>query len=254
MNRTFTVYCHMLKADGRRYIGITSQNPQKRWNYGSGYDKRTHFGAAVRKYGWSAFEHIILETGLNEKEALKKEQEYISKYQTMDRTKGFNMTAGGEGVSFLKMSPETKEKLRATHIGQKQSPETIQKRKESIAEYYKTHSRPKPSREHIMRMIKAREGMVTWNKGKEWSEEVKQKLREANLGKKAPKETREKMRQSAKKRMVAAYLFDGALYMVFNSLREAAAHFGKEKASHITECCKGKRKQYLNYKWSYYGE
>lgn len=253
MSRTYVVYCHVLKTDGRKYIGITSQRLKKRWQYGYGYEARTHFGAAVRKYGWDAFDHEILETGLSEEEAKGKEREYIALFDTMNPKKGFNLTAGGDGVLHLKMTEETKEKLRNSHLGIKQSQETIEKRKASRAEYYKTHSRPKVAMEHIMMLVKAREGLTVWNKGKEWSEEVKQKIRDANLGKKASEETRRRMRASAKKKKVAAYTMDGILFKIFDSSRDAERFFGKG-ASHITECCQGKRKQYLTYKWSYYGE
>lgn len=39
----------------------------------------------------------------------------------------------------------------------------------------------------------------------------------------------------------------------FSSAKSAAMYYGKGKstASHITECCKGKRNKVLNYKWMY---
>lgn len=40
----------------------------------------------------------------------------------------YNLTDGGEGVSGIQFSEETIEKMRITHIGKKQSLETIQKR------------------------------------------------------------------------------------------------------------------------------
>ena len=46
---------------------------------------------------------------------------------------------------------------------------------------------------------------------------------------------------------------DGSIIRVFKSVIEAVRFFGKSKstASHITECCKGKRNKVLNYKWRY---
>lgn len=40
--------------------------------------------------------------------------------------------------------------------------------------------------------------------------------------------------------------------MVFNSVNEAGAYYGKEKNHHINECCQGKRKTALGFKWAYY--
>ena len=36
--KTYTVYEHVNKVNGKRYIGTTSQKPEKRWGWkGSGY-------------------------------------------------------------------------------------------------------------------------------------------------------------------------------------------------------------------------
>lgn len=255
MKRTYVIYCHTLKSDGRKYIGITSQLPRKRWSYGGGYEKRTHIGAAIRKYGWDAFEHEILETDLTQDEAQRKEREYIELYQTNDRSKGFNLTAGGEGVLGLKMSEEVIEKLRKSHTGKKLSDETRKRMSESRLEYYRTHPHPEANMALIKRMAEINRGRVGWNKGKKLSEATKQKIREANIGRKASEETRNKMRECvSRKKKVVAYSLNGTLFKVFNSIADAARYFGVKKGSHITECCKGSRGQYLNYKWSYYGE
>lgn len=44
---------HMLKSDGRKYIGITKhgENPNKRWQNGSGYNEQDYFYNAIKKYG-----------------------------------------------------------------------------------------------------------------------------------------------------------------------------------------------------------
>lgn len=39
--------------------------------------------------------------------------------------------------------------------------------------------------------------------------------------------------------------------MVFNSIDEAGAYYGKEKNNHIGECCRGKRKTAIGFRWSY---
>lgn len=39
--------------------------------------------------------------------------------------------------------------------------------------------------------------------------------------------------------------------MVFNSVFDAGAYYGKPKNSHISDCCSGKRKTALGYRWAY---
>ena len=34
----FTVYCHINKINGKKYVGITKQNPEIRWHSGNGYN------------------------------------------------------------------------------------------------------------------------------------------------------------------------------------------------------------------------
>lgn len=108
MDILFTVYCHTNKINGKKYIGITSQNIYKRWRDGKGYLQLNKnlkkyqpiFAKAVEKYGWENFEHEILAENLSEQEAKQKEIELIAYYHTYindPECAGYNMTKGGEG-------------------------------------------------------------------------------------------------------------------------------------------------------------
>lgn len=47
---------------------------------------------------------------------------------------------------------------------------------------------------------------------------------------------------------------EGKEISIFNSAKEAAEHFGsKSGGSHITQCCRGKRKKAYGFEWRYYG-
>lgn len=94
MEKKFCVYCH-ISPSGKRYIGITSKKPEKRWNYGFGYHGNSHFTKAIKKYGWNAFQHIVLCEGLTMKEASAMEIELIRKYDTTNHDKGYNVSPGG---------------------------------------------------------------------------------------------------------------------------------------------------------------
>ena len=76
MNPLYTVYQHKNKINGKVYIGITMQEPEKRWGVnGRNYKSSPHFYSAIQKYGWDNFEHNILYTNLTKEEACLKEQE-----------------------------------------------------------------------------------------------------------------------------------------------------------------------------------
>ena len=126
---TYIVYCHTLRADGRKYIGITKNSTRKRWGInGRKYKGCVFFYHAIQKYGWDAFDHRILYQGLNQQEAEQYEKELIDKYDTRDHTKGFNIREGGGSKSHIDES--TKQKLREINLGKKHTEETRQKMSE----------------------------------------------------------------------------------------------------------------------------
>ena len=97
--KCFTVYMHT-SPNGKRYIGITSQRPVRRWgSNGYGYIDNLYFWRAIQKYGWDNFKHEILFEDLTKEEAEQKEIELIAFYDSTNPSKGYNMTAGG-GYSF----------------------------------------------------------------------------------------------------------------------------------------------------------
>lgn len=91
----YTVYEHLF-PNGKRYIGITSQNVEKRWQNGNGYATQYFMNLAIQKYGWENIEHNILETGLTQKRAKEIEKYYINKYNTNNLLNGYNRTIGGD--------------------------------------------------------------------------------------------------------------------------------------------------------------
>lgn len=120
-NKEYIVYKHTC-PNGRAYIGITCQDPERRWRCGMHYDYNRRFFLAIVEYGWINFKHEILESGLSYEEAKRKETEYIDKFKTADERFGYNQTLGVGGKGFTK-SIETREKLRRANTGKKQSDE-----------------------------------------------------------------------------------------------------------------------------------
>lgn len=133
-NNQYCVYKHT-SPSGKCYIGITRQNPIKRWgqdgcNYviklKNGNWKHPAFAPAILKYGWNNIIHEILHAGLTKKQACEYEKLYIKLYKK--EHKSYNITDGGEGASGINFTPEQIERMRLSHIGLKQTKETIEKR------------------------------------------------------------------------------------------------------------------------------
>lgn len=118
--------------NGKRYIGITGQNPLVRWANGRGYKAHNeHFYNAILKYGWDSIEHRIIASDISKECACEIEKSLIKEYQTNDRRFGYNKSTGGEypsaGVRRVH-SEETRRKISEIQKGRKLSKETIIKR------------------------------------------------------------------------------------------------------------------------------
>ena len=98
--------------NNKKYIGITKRKPEIRWSNGKGYKKTSYFRAAIEKYGWDNFEHIILYSNLSKEDACQKEIELIKEYDTTNREFGYNNALGGEINIGFKHSEEAKIKMR----------------------------------------------------------------------------------------------------------------------------------------------
>lgn len=91
---SYSIYRH-ISPSGKSYIGITKQNPERRFQSGNGYKTQKAFYRAIKKYGWDTFKHEILESGLTEKEACEKEDYYISEVYHSFAPNGYNIREGG---------------------------------------------------------------------------------------------------------------------------------------------------------------
>ena len=150
----YIVYKHTTPSQ-KVYIGITCQEPQKRWKYGKGYELCTAFNRAIQKYGWENIDHTILFEGLSKEEACELEQQLISKYKSTNPQYGYNLTSGGEHYEpsremCLRMSeshkksysehPEYRERISENQKGRKLSDEHKEKIRQSMLKYHEEHS------------------------------------------------------------------------------------------------------------------
>ena len=199
--KNFIVYRHLF-PNKKVYIGITQQQPEKRWKLGQGYVGQDYIYKAIQKYGWDNIKHEILFTGLNQEEAEQKERELIVQHKSTDRNYGYNIALGGNHQG--KTSQETKEKISQSNQGKKRTPEQNQLNRELRLKYYKEHPEAKEkARQQNLERLKDPKfaqrlkeiGKANGErlKGKKRPPEVMEKLRQANIGRKVSDETRKKI-------------------------------------------------------------
>lgn len=177
--------------DGRVYIGKTIKTLKHRRQQheddalrGSYYN---HFHSALKKYGISAFSWEVIDQANTNFELLEKEKFWIKHHDSINPIKGFNITAGGQGLCGYKHSQATKDKIREAHKGKALSVST--KEKLRLINLGK-----KLSAEHKAKMSLSQKGRTSAMKGKTHTEETKQKMRMARLGKRHTAKSIAKMR------------------------------------------------------------
>ena len=219
----YIVYQHKNKINGKIYIGITMQEPEKRWKQGEGYRSSPHFYSAIQKYGWDNFEHNILFQNLTKEEACIKEQELIAKFNSSNREFGYNSTSGGE---VFVMNEETKHKISQALMGNK-------------------NGLGHPCSEEKKRKISEAQ------KGRTLTEEHKQKLSEAAKNRHTPcsEQAKENIRKSSHKNPV----YCEELNTVFESVQECSRQLGIP-ATNISKLCNGRGKTLKGYHLKYYDD
>lgn len=211
----YCVYMHTF-PNGKVYIGITSQEPERRWrNDGSGYKGTSLINNAIKKYGWENVKHNILFSGLNKEQAEAKEIELIAQYKSNQRKFGYNIKQGGDIHNGFTLTEETRRKMSEARKGKKNQwygkhlPEDV-RQKLSIAHKGKTISR-----EAIMRGAAKRKGGNAWNARKVWQcTKAGEKIKE------------------------------------FDSMADAARETGV-RTQDVYNCCIGRQKTSHGYKWEY---
>lgn len=121
----YTVYCHTNKINNKRYVGVTRQKPEKRWNNGLGYQHSTYFYNAIKKYGWHNFSHEILYSGLNKEDAENIEKFLIKEWSLQNPKYGYNIETGGNLNKQL--NEITKLKISKAKKGRKMTAEQVEK-------------------------------------------------------------------------------------------------------------------------------
>ena len=158
MEKTYLIYKHTA-PNGKAYIGQTCDIAKRNSHHKTGSSCRL-FAKAIAKYGWDSFSHEILAEGLTLEQANIKEAEMIAMHMTRS-PHGYNLKEGGLNSSHAE---ETKIRISRSHTG-KIVPREVGR---------KISATKKAQPDHV-------------------KEAIKEKLRAANIGKKASDEARAKM-------------------------------------------------------------
>lgn len=214
----WTVYVHINKFNGKRYVGITSLDVNTRWRNGDGY-KTQVFGRAIEKYGWDNFEHQILATGLIAGDANEIEKMLISKWNTQNPLYGYNIVGGGSGICGFKFTEESRYRM------------SVSAKNRNIC--YATRKKHPPISDET------RKKMSINNTGSG----------NPNYGRKHTADALAKMSKVHSKR-VALLGEQGETVKVFESAKLAAEYIGVEK-SVVAKCCRGVLKTCKGHRFEY---
>lgn len=159
MNNNYIVYMHT-SPNNKKYIGITSQKPERRWRKnGEGYKDHLYFWRAIQKYGWDNFKHEILYVGLTKEEAEQKEIELIAYYNSNNIDFGYNMSIGGEsGSKGYKYTEEQRKSMGENRKGEKNGMYGKHHTEKSIEKGRIKHLRETLSPDTIYKMSVAKKG------------------------------------------------------------------------------------------------
>lgn len=232
--KTWCVYCHTNKVNGKKYIGITGNKPTSRWNNGEGYKRCPRFYNAIKHYGWDAFTHEILYTGLTKEDAEQLEVDMIAKYKTQDNDTGYNLSVGGDVNCGFHRTDEFKAKLSASHKGLQSGdkhPFWGTHRSEETKERIRAANVGKPKSDYTRKKM-SNSAFARWSDD---NQAEREHLRELNIG-----------ANSAKAKRVVCIETN----RLYDCIRDAERANGIATGG-ITRCCKGERRTAGGFHWAY---
>lgn len=98
------------------YIGQTTNSLTRRYGKRLQQVKNPGLKAAIAKYGLENFTVEIIDSADSQEELDALEIDYIAKYDSTNKTKGYNLDLGGHNALHCE---ETKEKIRQANLGEK---------------------------------------------------------------------------------------------------------------------------------------
>lgn len=228
------VYAHIF-PNGKKYVGITKQNPKKRWGRGRNYTNNPQLQRAFEKYGWDNVEHLILGEYETLEEAGEVEKKIITEENLQDIRFGYNIQSGGE---------------HGNH-----SEQTIRK----LSESRRGSGNPMYGRRGELSPMYGKPGTM---RGKHMSEEAKAKISKANSGKNNGMYGR-KLSDEERKRLSISHSGSNNKFsrrvicvetgITYASSGEASRMTGCHQGN-INRCCNGTLKTTSGYHWRFADE
>ena len=257
MKNNYCVYIHTT-PDGRKYVGITCNEPETRWDNGHGYKANTNFFNAIVKYGWINIQHEIIATNLTKDEASQKEGELIRSLKTDNIDYGFNNQTGG--TRGFTHNAETRKRIAETSRERWQDPEYRNK----LVEKQKTiQNQPEIKRR------KSEYAKKRYYEDADYRERFKQaahNYRNSDEAKHIQSERAKSLWQDPAYRQtmhdvmtgdnnpcaraIAQYSLDGTLIAIYSTCKEGADAVGVPRSS-ISSCARGRQKKAGGYVWRY---
>ena len=235
-DNTYSVYVHINKTNGKRYYGQTKQKVAYRWDNGNGYKRNQPvFYAAIQKYGWDGFDHIIVADHLTLEEANQLETELIKQFKTLAHENGYNILYGGGNKE---IPDSVRDKIRQAHQGKPTGP-CSEERKRKIGDANRGR---KFSEEAKRRMSEGQ-------KGKKFNDEYKRRKSEKLKSEWASGMRKGKPLPSRRKPIFAIRVCDQEI-LYFDSVTEAAQYLSIPRPD-ISTALIGRQKTARGYRFMY---
>lgn len=264
-----------VSPDGKSYVGQTTNEARRRKDFATiannpnggclSYRSKS-FREDLLKFGRDKFTYEVLFRGQYQTkedaqaDLWQKEEFFIEYFDSFNN--GYNNTIGGSGSK-----------------GHKLTQEQVEKQRQWLIDFYKTHPNPFQGKKHseetrkfLSEQAKKRTGIKAQRYGKTLSEEHSRRLSEYSkehrkgdknpfYGKTHSEESKRKSAETRKNRkpVLQIDIHTGETINIFPSALEAARAFGRpERSYEITRCCQGyvnprgwRSNTWRGYKWKY---
>lgn len=264
-----------VSPDGKSYVGQTTNEARRRKDFATiannpnggclSYRSKS-FREDLLKFGRDKFTYEVLFRGQYQTkedaqaDLWQKEEFFIEYFDSFNN--GYNNTIGGSGSK-----------------GHKLTQEQVEKQRQWLIEFYKTHPNPFQGKRHseetrkfLSEQAKKRTGVKAQRYGKTLSEEHSRRLSEYSkehrkgdknpfYGKTHSEESKRKSAETRKNRkpVLQIDIHTGETINIFPSALEAARAFDRpERSYEITRCCQGyvnprgwRSNTWRGYKWKY---